>query len=155
MTEIERKYLVASAPADLGKHPSKPILQGYLAVESGGTEVRLRRKGERYFETVKSGRGLERQEAEVELTRDQFESLWPAVGDRQVRKVRYEIPLGDLTLEVDVYGGPLEGLVTAEVEFATVEASRAFEPPAWLGAEVTRDESYKNRNLALRGLPAL
>ena len=155
MTEIERKYLVAELPADLGDHPSKTILQGYLAIDERGGEVRLRQKGERFFETVKSGHGLERSEAEIELSRAQFEALWSAVGDRQVRKIRYEIPVGDLTLEVDVYDGPHAGLVTAEVEFTTVEASRSWEPPGWLGLEVTLNESFKNRNLALRGLPPL
>ena len=154
MTEIERKFLVALPPEDLEAHPAKPILQGYVAIGTEGTEVRLRRKGERYFETVKSGRGLERAESEIELTREQFNDLWPAVGDRQVEKTRYLIPLGDLTVELDVYAGRLSGLVTAEVEFASVAASSAFEPPLWLGVEVTEDERYKNRNLALRGLPA-
>lgn len=155
MTEIERKYLVVSPPPSLEKHASRSILQGYVAIEEGGTEVRLRRKGARYFETVKSGRGLERMEAEVELSEAQFEALWPSVGDRQVEKTRYEIPAGDMTIELDVYSGRLAGLMTAEVEFDSVAASETFEPPAWIGTEVTEDERYKNRNLASRGLSAL
>jgi adenylate cyclase len=155
MTEIERKYLVASPPPNLEAHSSRSIVQGYVAIEDGGAEVRLRRKGGRYFETVKKGRGLERMEAEVELSEAQFEVLWPAVGDRQVEKTRYEIPLGDLTVELDVYAGRLAGLMTAEVEFGSVADSETFEPPPWLGAEVTEDERYKNRNLATHGLSAL
>lgn len=155
MTEIERKYLVASPPPNLEDHTSRSILQGYVAIEDGGTEVRLRRKGERYFETVKSGHGLERMEAEIELSREQFEELWPTVGDRQVEKIRYEIPRGDLAIELDVYAGRLAGLMTAEVEFGTVAESEVFEPPIWFGVEVTEDERYKNRNLAIHGLSAL
>lgn len=154
MTEIERKYLVTSPPPNLESQPSRPILQGYVAIEDGGNEVRLRRKGDRFFETVKSGRGLERMEAEVELTKEQFDDVWPTVGDRQVEKTRYEISLGVLTVELDVYTGRLAGLMTAEVEFGSVEECMAFEPPAWLGAEVTEDERFKNRNLAVHGRPS-
>jgi CYTH domain-containing protein len=42
----------------------------------------------------------------------------------------------------------------AEVEFDTREASERFEPPDWLGREVTDDASYGNRSLAECGRPA-
>lgn len=41
----------------------------------------------------------------------------------------------------------------AEVEFGTEAAALAFEPPAWMGAELTGDERYANQSLASRGLP--
>jgi CYTH domain-containing protein len=40
-----------------------------------------------------------------------------------------------------------------EVEFASVEDSARFSPPEWFGPEVTEDERYKNRQLAVHGLP--
>jgi CYTH domain-containing protein len=58
-----------------------------------------------------------------------------------------------LTAEVDVYEGALAGLITAEVEFSSEEASSAFAPPGWLGREVTGDKRYANRALAVDGLP--
>jgi CYTH domain-containing protein len=69
-----------------------------------------------------------------------------------VVKTRYLVPVGDgLTAEVDVYEGDLGGLVTAEVEFPSEEASSAFDPPGWLGREVTGDPRYANRTLAVSG----
>jgi CYTH domain-containing protein len=69
-----------------------------------------------------------------------------------VIKTRYLVPLSDdLTAEVDDYAADLAGLMTAEVEFLSAEASAAFVPPEWLGREVTGDERYANRSLALRG----
>jgi adenylate cyclase len=59
-----------------------------------------------------------------------------------------------VTIELDVYGGDLEGLVVAEVEFASEEDADAFDPPAWLGREVTDDPRYKNQRLARDGAPA-
>ena len=52
-----------------------------------------------------------------------------------------------------MFEGPLSGIVTAEVEFDSEEASAAFEPPEWLGREVTGDPKYANESLATRGAP--
>ena len=63
------------------------------------------------------------------------------------------MPLGELVAEVDVCGEHLAGLVTAEVEFPSLEASGRFAPPAWLGHEVTGDARYANQSLAVAGGP--
>jgi CYTH domain-containing protein len=150
--EIERKFLVRYLPPEVVRSPGDHIAQGYLAVDESA-EVRIRRIGRHCFQTVKEGRGLERREVEVPLTGEQFESLWPATGGRRVEKVRHRVAHGRFTLEVDVYGGELEGLVVAEVEFDSVEDSNAFAVPEWFGEEVTRDDRYRNSSLALRGTP--
>jgi CYTH domain-containing protein len=152
-TEIEQKFLVASRPHDLDQYRSEQIEQGYLAIQPGRAEIRVRRKGDRCFLTVKSGGGRERREHEIELSRDQFETLWPATEGWRLKKTRYAIPCGDRTIELDIYHGRLEGLVTAEVEFETVEQSDAFSPPDWFGREITADLRFKNQSLARKGLP--
>ena len=149
--EVERKFLVPEPP-ELDGTESDEIEQGYLAIGADG-EVRLRRKGEKLLLTVKRGSGISRDEAEVELEREAFERLWPLTEGRRLRKRRYVVLLGDLGIEVDVYEGDLEGLVVAEVEFASEEEARRFEPPDWLGEEATGDERYLNETLATRGRP--
>ena len=151
--EIERKFLVRTPPPGLDACPHDEIVQGYLVLAEDGGEVRLRRKGDRYVQTVKSGHGRVRAEVEVDLTRAQFEALWPAVPYPAVEKVRYEIPYQGHLIELDVYHGALEGLLTAEVEFDSLAASEAFAPPAWFGTEVTDDRRYRNRELARSGMP--
>jgi len=47
----------------------------------------------------------------------------------------------------------LKNLITAEIEFKSEEESIAFKPPAWFSEEITTDERYKNKNLALYGIP--
>lgn len=47
--EIERKFLVKELPQDLARGRSFRIEQGYLAVEHGGAEVRLRRQDGEFF----------------------------------------------------------------------------------------------------------
>lgn len=149
--EVERKFLVPQPP-DLAGTESNEIEQGYLAVGADG-EVRLRRKGEKLLLTAKRGEGLSRDEAEVELDREAFDCLWPLTEERRLHKRRYVIPHGDLTIEVDVYEGDLQGLVVAEIEFDSEEAARRFEPPGWIGDEVTGDERYLNETLATQGTP--
>jgi CYTH domain-containing protein len=154
--EIERKFLIENQalPEQLDESACERIQQGYLAVSADGTEVRLRRKGNRCFLTVKSPGGLQRMEREIELTVEKFEYLWPATAGRRIEKTRHLIDLPGYQIELDRFAGSLQGLQIAEVEFPTVESSRAFVPPDWFGREVTNDDRYKNRNLALHGLDA-
>ena len=149
--EVERKYLVP-VPPELDGTDSDQIEQGYLAVGADG-EVRLRRKGDRLLLTAKRGSGISRDEAEVELDPEAFEGLWPLTEGRRLAKRRYVIPHGDLRIELDVYEGALEGLAVAEVEFGSEEEARGYQPPEWIGEEVTGDVRYLNETPATRGRP--
>jgi CYTH domain-containing protein len=150
--EVERKFLVPDTP-DLYETESDEIEQGYLAIGADG-EVRLRRKGEKLVLTAKRGAGISRDEAEVELDPEVFERLWPLTEGRRLHKRRHVIPHGDRIVELDVYEGDLEGLVVAEIEFDSEDDAGRFEPPDWIGEEVTGDERYLNETLATRGAPS-
>ena len=153
--EVERKFLVDARPPDLDAHPRQRLEQGYLAIGEDGVEVRIRSCDGAHTLTVKSAPGLVRVEEEIAIDERRFRSLWALTAGRRVVKSRFLVALGEgLTAEVDDYAERLAGLMTAEVEFPSVEASAAFDPPRWLGAEVTGDERYANRTLALHGAPA-
>lgn len=152
--EIERKFLVGTVPENLDQYPNKIILQGYIVIAPDGTEVRLRQKGGKFFQTVKSGSGKAREEYETEIAYEQFDALWPATEGKRVKKIRYEIPLAQGTAELDEYYGDLNGLLTVEVEFKSEKESNEFSAPLWFGKEVTEDKRYKNQNLALDGVPS-
>jgi adenylate cyclase len=152
--EIERKFLITERPPELERHPGQRIEQGYLAIAPDGVEVRVRRRDGRATLTVKSGPGHVRTEEEMEIDERRFGSLWPLTEGRRVTKTRHEIPLdGVAVAEVDVYDGAHDGLITAEIEFISVEASEGFQAPPWLGREVTGDKRYANQSLALDGRP--
>jgi len=151
--EIERKWLVSELP-DVPGLKGQEVIQGYIAVTSDGTEVRLRQKGDTYFLTTKSAGGLVREEIEVELTKSQYDALWQTTADRRIEKTRYELTDNGTKIEIDVYKGDLAGLIVAEVEFSSVRDSEKFSPPAWFGQEVTEDKRFKNKNLALHGRPS-
>ena len=152
--EIERKFLIEKRPPDLDHYPCAAIAQGYLSFSEDGIEVRLRREDDRYFQTVKQGGALVRMELEIELTQAQFEALWPATEGKRLRKDRYRLPFGDRVIEIDVYRGTLEGLITADVEFTSIEQSQTFIPPDWFGPEITGHPKYRNWHLAQYGLQA-
>lgn len=152
--EIERKFLVPGLPPGLEDYPAALIDQGYLAASPEGVEVRVRRKGEECFLTVKHGAKLSRIEVELPLSRAQFDELWPLTVGRRVRKTRYALPgPGGLTIELDVYSEALVGLQTADVEFPDEASAHAFQPPELLGREISGEPAYRNERLAREGLP--
>jgi adenylate cyclase len=149
--EIERKFRVNDPPPWLGRAPARVIDQGYLAIGET-SEVRLRRIDSDELLTVKSGHGEDRLEVEVALDHEQFAALWPLTEGRRIHKRRHTIE-GDGKIEVDVYLGDLAGLIVAEVEFDSMDAADAFEPPDWIADELTDDDRYANQQLALHGHP--
>lgn len=151
--EIERKFIVEEPPRNYAQFPHKEIDQGYFRHPKSGALTRVRRKGDRFFQTQKQGTGLVRTEKEIELTEEEFQTLWPLTSGWRLQKVRYEIPWDGHTVELDVYAPPLAPFITAEVEFESVVASQAFTPPPWMSREVTEDVRYTNAQLAKHGLP--
>ena len=150
--EIERKFLLSGLPPTMRYARREPIRQGYVALD-GDTEVRVRITPKAATLTIKSGRGGVRTEEEVALDGRQADALWELTEGRRVQKARRRVRVGDAVVEVDEYGGALDGLVVAEVEFDDEEASRTFQPPSWFIREVTDDARYSNRNLATDGVP--
>jgi len=123
-------------------------------ITEDGPEVRVRRRDGRSWLTVKSGAGRVRVEEEIEIEPERFDRLWPLTEGLRIEKTRYEIPAENgLVIELDVYNGDLDGLVTAEVEFGSEEAADAYAAPDWLGPDITEDVRYKNQRLARDGAP--
>ncbi len=146
--EIERKFLVRQLPDNLAQFPHAEIEQGYLAIAPDGVQVRLRRAGTKLSLTYKRSLGQAREEREILLSGEQFHLLWPATAKRRLTKTRYDVPLSGHVVEIDVYRGKHEGLVVAEVEFNDEQTARSFQPPAWLGEDVSHDRRYSNQLLA-------
>jgi len=151
--EIERKFLIKDAPENMDTLTQWEIIQGYICSEKE-REIRLRKEEGKYYLTIKCGRGETRSENEIELSRKQFNSIWPTIIGNKIEKTRYEIPYDNRTIQLDIFKGYLHGLVLAEVEFNSEEDSANFLPPEWFGDDVTQDEGYKNKSLAFYGIPS-
>jgi CYTH domain-containing protein len=91
MLEIERKFLIPKIPENISSFPHHEIIQGYYFNE-GEKLVRLRKKGNSYYQTIKAGSGLVREEEEEMITQSIFEEERNNVQDRRLEKTRYEIP---------------------------------------------------------------
>ncbi|MCI8549478.1 MAG: CYTH domain-containing protein [Lachnospiraceae bacterium] len=141
--EIERKFLIKKLPENLETFPCLLIEQAYLCTDP---VVRVRRQDNDYYMTYK-GRGLmAREEYNLPLNSEAYEHLKAKADGRTITKKRYCIPLGELTIELDIFSSP-PGLIMAEVEFPTKEAALSFTPPEWFAEDVTRDSRYHNSNM--------
>ena len=148
MEEIERKFLVESTDFIKESTVNNRIVQGYLNSNPERT-VRVRIKGNKGFLTIK-GKGNEngttRFEWEKEISLSEAEALLQLCESGIIDKIRYEIPLGKHTFEVDVFSDENQGLIIAEVELTS--ENEFFEQPNWLGKEVTGDKKYYNSHLS-------
>lgn len=151
--EIERKFKLYRKPelTLLGK--GVVVVQGYLPCETG--EMRVRRKGNTFFLTLKGDGGLTRDEWESEIPSWVFSSFWSRVTS-QLKKERFTLLFAGSVLEVDTMSLEGKELALLECEFKTEEEARKFQLPCWAkgATEVTHDPRYKNKNLAKYGIPS-
>ena len=149
--EIERKFLIPKIPSDIATFPHHEIMQWYYFNE-GEKLVRLRKKGNQYFETMKNGSGLVKEENEIDIPQSVFEEDWNNVEDRYLEKTRYEIPYEWKIIELDIYTGKLEWLVVAEIEFSSEAEAHALNIPTRFGKELTDVSEATNAYLAKYGI---
>lgn len=88
--EIERKYLVDLRGIDIEAYPAQELEQGYLSTDP---VVRVRREGDAYYLTYKSGNGLVRVEENLPLTQESYEHLLAKADGYVITKRRYRIPV--------------------------------------------------------------
>ncbi len=151
--EIERKFLVKKIPFNLEKFKKYEIRQAYLSYPKSEETVRLRQQDDTYYRTIKTKGSIARVEIETKISKEEFEKDWLKKVSGVVSKTRYLIPHGEFTIELDIYKDALSGLITAEVEFESLDKCELYTPPEWFDAEVTKDFRYRNNNLASYGLP--
>lgn len=153
--EIEKKYTVKKLPDHLEKYPYHIIEQGYL---NTNPVVRVRRQDEEYYMTYKGSGMMAREEYNLPLNQESYLHLIAKADGNIISKKRYLIPLSEyesgsvLTIELDVFSAPFDSLIIAEIEFPTVEAADAFQPPDWFLEDVTFDTAYHNSTLSRKSL---
>lgn len=149
--EIERRFLVHGDAWRNETTATRRLRQGYLAREDG-VAVRLRVVGDTARLTIKGPGGMARPEYEYAVpVADAEEMLRTLCDGRSIAKTRHEVPHEGLTWEIDVFEGPLAGLVIAEIELPSTDHSVGL--PAWIGREITGDARYANAVLASAEAP--
>ena len=110
--------------------------------------MRVRLRDEEGFLTIKGPSldgGLSRFELEKPLTKDEALSLLFLCEPGLIEKVRWLVPNGKHTIEVDEFLGENEGLVVAEIELHSPD--EPYLKPDFLGKEVTGEARYYNSQL--------
>jgi len=146
--KVERKFLVGELPKVLNLNEGRQVSQGYLAVESGGAEVRILRTENKGTLCVKTGSGQNQAETEVPLTAEQLSALWPLTEGRRMSKVSFTVDIGETPVSLDMYEGQLSWLRIAEAEFKSHQSADNFSPPPCYHREVTDNHAYRQSNLA-------
>lgn len=144
--EIERKFLIKKLPDNLTSYKARKIEQAYLCTDP---VVRVRRDNDDYYLTYKSKGMIVREEYNLPLTKEAYGHLLAKADGNIITKTRYEIPEKDnLTIELDVFEGKFDGLLLAEVEFASEEEALSYIPPEWFGEDVSNSTKYHNSTLS-------
>lgn len=163
--EIERKWVAVKGknfPNFTKATISKNIMQFYTKIDSK-SEVRYRKSDEKYYITEKEGEGVKREERERDISKSDFsDKIKNRIGNI-IEKKRYLIRHGKFLIEIDDYFSPvISGRVIIEVEFPSLEDAKKFKIEDVFKnkndilvnfLEVTDDNGYKNKNIALKGFP--
>ena len=152
--EIERKYLIWMPDEErlrsLDGCEVWQIRQEYLTDGKGRIREIRTANGVHYILTEKKRiSDVVREEAERELTKEEFDSLKRSVDPAfaPICKTRYRIPVGELLAEVDIFSFWKDRAI---VEFELPSEDVHPRIPDWLTLirEVTDDRRYTNKNLA-------
>ena len=149
--EIERKFLVTGD--SWREHVVRQVnmRQGYLnrvSADGSKASVRIRIAGDEAFLNIKEAvTGSARLEYDYGVPLpDASEMLDELCQEPLIEKTRYIVEYAGFTWEIDVFHGDNAGLVVAEIELPSEDAT--FEKPGWLGREVTEQRRYYNAALS-------
>jgi adenylate cyclase len=145
--EIERKFLVKSDAWRKTAGIGRRFCQGHIS-KGSLSSVRVRRASDKAYLTVKGARlGIARAEYEYEIPVEHAEEMLQSLCAKPLlEKTRYCVIQDGVTWEVDVFAGPAEGLVVAEVELSSADQQVSI--PDWIGVEVTNDSRYRSSSIA-------
>ena len=155
--EIERKYLLrpCSPKRFLHKHKlkfKKYTLHQYYLPKKDGDFIRYRRKDNKYFQTIKRGDGLVREEYEKQVPKEEYYEHYNEHIGRVIKKKRFVFEYGGYVYEMDRFGGDLKGLCYLEIEFGNREDAENFILPDIFSelfvAEVTNDKRFDNSSIS-------
>lgn len=169
--EIERQWVSEKGESfhELEEIPAVEMEQFYINItETAETRYRKKRvAGDvdwKYKVTIKNGTGLVREERETDADADEYNSALASKveGSIVIKKRRTTWRINGFKYEVDEFIEPDLGKIVVEIEFDDEESARGFElmrdviPHFFKNpVEVTSDERWKLKNVALHGFPPL
>ena len=160
--EIEKKYLVKKGILKVLKenniYSSKLKMKQYYTKIEPYSEERVRSiNNEKFILTLKKGTGAVREEFEKEISKEEFLEKKREIKGNIISKDCYVFKIDGFEYSLDIYKKSLKPLTILEIEFSTTKEFNSYRVPTFLKKyiikDVTLDERYKNRNLALFNKP--
>lgn len=152
--ERERRFLLGEPPEGLVARPYTLITDHYLP----NTRLRLRRMTNEVGEVIalkltqKFGETAVPTQhttiTNIYLNETEYQRLAQLGGDLLTKR-RYRHASSEHTFSIDVFDGPLNGLILAEIEAQTDEHLQSIQLPDWAVAEVTNSAFFTGGNLAV------
>lgn len=149
--EIEKTYLVRELPSDIQSASFKDYHDLYIPASEPHPHLRLRKRGDILELTKKiaisEGDFSQFQEITIPLSTPEYDEIVTTHG-KAVTKRRFFVPMGGKIAEIDLFLGPLKGLVLADFEFNDELEKDSFVMPSFCLAEVTQEEFIAGGYLA-------
>lgn len=156
--EIEKKFNIINVPNLKKCEDIKvyKITQQYL-YQDKFSAIRKRKiidnynKKSRYVYTVKTKGKIENKNSMYEIETNITEQEYNEIPDTNniIEKIRIAMPINsNLTAELDIYYGKLEGFITVEVEFKDENEMKEFVKPEWFGKELDKN-TFSNASLSI------
>ncbi len=159
MAIIEKKYLLKDSILPLVKNSDtkkETIAQFYTQIEIC-KEIRFRSVNEKYCKTVRTGSDIRKNEIDKEIDKAKYLKAKKSKIGHILKKVRYHLEEEGIHYAIDKYKQHLDNLLLLEVSFKSFEDAENFTLPAdlkpYIKKEVSDDNRYRNKNLALLGNP--
>jgi len=147
-----RRFLVASSLARLirKERGGSRVTEGYFPNQADRSSYVYLDGEQSSLVLITTGAGMPVEER-TDVPRAHAEALLD-VTPGKVDYVRSTLTVGthDIRVSRFVTPGPFD---LVSVEFERDEDAREFRAPSWFGPEVTADQAYYNRSIALSGLP--
>ncbi len=159
MRQIEKKYLVKTdiqTLIDDLQLEKQDVSEFYTDIRVC-KEVRYSRVGSNYYKTIKTGVTGSKELNSIEVTKANYLKKRKKLVGHKIFKNRYTIEQDREKYFIDRYLDNLDGLYMLEVLFKNKKDRLNYELPDifrhFVIKDITKDERYQNKNLALLGNP--
>jgi len=159
MAIIKKKYLLNNAVEtllDKKRLKKRTISQFYTQIKIC-KEIRYRKINKDFYKTVRTGSEVGKNEADKEISKKRYLRAKSDKIGKVLKKERFIFSSKVGEFSVDRYKRHLKNLDILEVSFKTLEEAEAFRLPEelkrYIKKDVSDDDRYRNKNLALLGNP--
>ncbi|HLH03176.1 MAG TPA: hypothetical protein VKX25_10425 [Bryobacteraceae bacterium] len=145
--ERERRFLVAQLPCPKTAHPTRRIIDRYIEQ----TRLRLRRQVDsagattfKLTQKIPAQASGAQQGLITTMYLDAGEyRIFARLPAKEIRKTRYSVP----PFGIDVFEGPIAGLILAEAEFESPAEAESLVIPPFIVCEVSDDIRFTGGRL--------